>query len=345
MFEDKNPVRTELEQVGQSKLLQHLGEGLTKQQASSLSSFGDEAIVVKHESTTSVFSSDLLLENVHFDLTYVPLRHLGYKTVVVGVSRLIAMNVRPSQISLTLALSNRFSLEAVEELFTGVRLACQRLSIDIMGIQTTSSQSGLCIAISVIGQADETDIVYSHGGMDKQLLCVSGDLGGAYAGLLILQREKAVFMADPKMQPDLQGHEYVVERQLKPEARVDILDFFKEKGIKPTSMRCIDTGLAAAALQLARASALGCLLYEDKIPIDHSTYSTMETFDIHPTTTALNGGEDYELLFSIAQSDYETIKHNANISVVGHFTEKNSGCMLMPQNGPLIQLRAQEIDY
>ena len=333
--------RTELSELGEFKLIEHLKNHIKISQPSTITGIGDDAAVVKNELETTLISTDLLLEKVHFDLSYFPLKHLGYKAAVVNFSDLLAMNVKPRQMTVGLAVSNRFSLEAIEELYAGLLLACERYNVDLVGGDTSGSQAGLCLSATVIGQAQEADIVYRNGAKEHDLICVSGDLGSAYAGLLLLEREKAEFLANPNMQPDLQGYDYVLERQLKPEARYDILKLFSEKKIKPSAMIDISDGLASELLHICRESKVGCMLYESKIPIDPTACTTLEMFKILPTVGALNGGEDYELLFTIPQSDYDKIKDSHDITVIGHITEESSGCMLVPDNGSMIELKAQ----
>ncbi|MCL2414121.1 MAG: thiamine-phosphate kinase [Bacteroidales bacterium] len=344
MLENKSPARTELSELGEFKLIKHLEESIKLSQSSTIKGIGDDAAVIKNELEATLVSTDLLLEKIHFDLSYFPLKHLGYKAAVVNFSDLLAMNVKPRQITVGLAVSNRFSLEAVEEIYAGLLLACERYNVDLVGGDTSGSQTGLCLAVTAVGQAQESDIVYRNGAKEHDLICVSGDLGSAYAGLLLLEREKMEFLANPNMQPDLQGHDYVLERQLKPEARYDILDLFKEKNIKPTAMIDISDGLASELLHICHESKVGCMLYESKIPIDPTACSTLEIFNIFPTVAALNGGEDYELLFTIPQSDYDKIKDSQDITVIGHIVDENSGCMLVPDNGAMIPLKAQGLD-
>lgn len=341
MLTDKKPTRTELSAIGEFKLIEHLSQHIKLSQTSTIKGIGDDAAVLKNELETTLISTDLLMENIHFDLTYFPLKHLGYKAAIVGFSDLLAMHAKPRQITVGMAVSNRFSLEAIEEIYAGLNLACERYGVDLVGGDTSGSQAGLCLAITAVGQAQQADIVYRDGAKEHDLICVSGDLGSAYAGLLLLEREKAEYLANPAMQPDLQGNDYVLERQLKPEARFDMLDFFKEKNVKPTAMIDISKGLASELLQICKSSKVGCMLYEDKIPIDATACSTLEIFNILPTVAALNGGEDYELLFTIPQSDYEKIKDSHDISVIGHIVDENSGCMLVPENGTLIPIEAQ----
>jgi thiamine-monophosphate kinase len=341
MLTEKSQPRTELNSLGKFKLIEHLSQFVKLSQTSTIKGIGDDAAVIKNEMETTLISTDLLLEKVHFDLSYFPLKHLGYKAAVVNFSDLLAMNVKPRQITVGLAVSNRFSLEAIEEIYAGILLACERYDVDLVGGDTSGNQAGLCLAITAIGPSEQSDIVYRNGAKEHDLICVSGDLGSAYAGLLLLEREKAEFLANPNMQPDLQGHDYVLERQLKPEARYDILDLFKEKNIKPTAMIDVSDGLASEILHICRESKVGCMIYENKIPIDPTACSTLEIFNILPTVAALNGGEDYELLFTISQSDYDKIKDSHDITVIGHIVDENSGCNLVPENGTMIPIEAQ----
>jgi thiamine-monophosphate kinase len=286
-------------------------------------------------------STDLLVEGVHFDLAYAPLKHLGYKAVVVNLSDICAMNAIPTQITVSLALSNRFPLEAVEELYEGVKLACAHYKVDLIGGDTTSSTSGLMISVTAMGTAKESAITYRSGAQEKDLIVVSGDLGAAYLGLQILEREKAVFMEDKNMQPDLHGSEYVLERQLKPEARMDIVKMFQEMDLVPTSMIDVSDGLSSELLHLAKASNLGLQVYEEKIPCDPTVMTIAEEFKLNGVTCALNGGEDYELLFTVAQKDYDKIKANPNMTVIGYMVDKSSGTNLVSHDAKVFPLAAQ----
>ena len=292
MIEDKKQ-RTELSELGEFGLIDHLTKNIKLKHESTIKGVGDDAAVIDSKDKQSIVTTDLLIEGVHFDLTYTPLKHLGYKAAIVNFSDVYAMNAEPKQLVIGISASNRFSVESLEELYAGIYLACEKYNVDIVGGDTTSSPSGLFIAITVIGEANKEDVVYRGGAVKGDLLCVSGDLGSAYMGLLILEREKEVFKADPNMQPDLAGKDYVLGRQLKPEARKDIAGLLKEKEIKPTSMIDVSDGLASEILHLCKHSDLGCNLYEDKIPIDASTATTSEEFKIDPTIAALSGGEDY----------------------------------------------------
>jgi thiamine-monophosphate kinase len=286
----------------------------------------------------------MLVEGVHFDLTYVPLRHLGYKSVVVNVSDICAMNGEAKQILVSIALSNRFSLEAVEELYSGIRLACEKYGVDLIGGDTTSSLSGLVINITVIGEGHKDKVAYRSGAKEKDLLCVSGDLGGAYMGLQLLEREKAVFRENPKIQPDLEGKDYILERQLKPEARKDIVRLLSDLDVQPTSMIDISDGLASEILHICNQSEAGCELYEEKIPIDPQTYDTARQFNLDPTMCALSGGEDYELLFTIKIEDYDKIKNLPDFTVIGHITNKEKGRNLISKSGSVHPITAQGWD-
>ena len=341
-MEENKDIRTELDELGEFGLIDQLTQDFPLHNASSLKGVGDDAAVINHEGYRTLVSVDLLVEGVHFDMTYTPLRHLGYKAAVVNFSDIYAMNGTPTQIVVGLGVSNRYSVEALDELYAGIRLACENYNVDMVGGDTTSSQSGLVISITVIGQAKEEDVVYRSGAKPNDLLCVSGDLGGAYMGLLILEREKAEYLANPNMQPQLQGFDYVLERQLKPEARKDVIARLKELGIKPTSMIDISDGLASEVLHLCKESGVGCQLYEDKIPQDPTTVKLAKDFQIVPSITALNGGEDYELLFTINQKDYEKIQQmSEDITVIGFMTPDKGIAELITPDNHVIPLKAQ----
>jgi thiamine-monophosphate kinase len=336
--------RTELTELGEFGLIDHLTKGITLTHASSLKGVGDDAAVIENGDLLTLVSTDLLVEGVHFDLTYSPLRHLGYKSAVVNFSDIYAMNGTPRQITIGIAVSNRFSVEALEEFYEGVKLACNKYHVDIVGGDTTSSKSGLFISITVIGQGKKGEIVYRNTAQEHDLICVSGDLGSAYAGLLLLEREKAVFLADPNMQPDLEGYDYLVERQLKPEARKDFVELFKEKNILPTAMIDVSDGLASEVMHICKGSGKGCNIYEEKIPIDVSTINLCDNFNIDPTTAAMNGGEDYELLFTVSQKDYNIIKDFLEVSIIGHITDEGSGINLITRSGQSVPIEAQGWD-
>ncbi len=342
MFE--NTSRTELSQLGEFGLIKHLTEHITLHNSSTIKGVGDDAAVIEQSGKVTLLSTDMLVEGVHFDLTYVPLKHLGYKAIAVNVSDICAMNGTAKQITVSIAVSNRFSIEAVEELYSGMLMACDKYKVDLVGGDTTTSLSGLVISLSVLGEADKDDVVYRNGAKEKDLLVVTGDLGGAYMGLQILEREKAVYKENPNVQPDLEGNDYILERQLKPEARVDIIPLLKNLGVKPTSMIDISDGLASEILHICQQSNVGCNLYEDKIPMDSMTIARAHEFKLDPTICALSGGEDYELLFTINQKDFDKIKNHPDFTVIGHITDKASGANMITRSGSSIELTAQGWD-
>lgn len=338
----ENSGRTELTSLGEFGLINHLTEHVEIYNESSLKGIGDDAAVIKYDNDKSTLvSTDMLVEGVHFDLTYVPLKHLGYKAIIVNLSDIYAMNGTPKQVTVSIAASNRFSVEAIEELYAGMLFACKKYNVDLVGGDTTSSTSGLIISVTAIGEAKKEDIVYRNGAKEKDLVCVSGDLGGAYMGLQVLEREKFVFKDNPQLQPDLVGNDYILERQLKPEARMDIIELFKTLGIKPTSMIDISDGLASELMHLCTQSEVGCELYEDKIPLDPQTFDRAREFSLDPTVCALSGGEDYELLFTIPMSEYEKIKNVPDFTIIGHITPKASGLNLIAKAGTSHPITAQ----
>lgn len=339
----ENPSRTELSALGEFGLIERLASRIELQQASSVKGIGDDAAVIDPQGLHQVVTTDMLLEGVHFDLGYVPLKHLGYKAIVVNLSDVYAMNATPRQVIVALGLSNRFPVEAVDELYEGMLMACRNYGVDLVGGDTCSSRSGLVIGVTAIGAARPEEIVYRSGAKDNELLVVSGDLGGAYMGLQVLEREKAVF-TETGAQPDLVGHDYILERQLKPEARRDIIELLRQLDVRPTAMIDISDGLASEAIHIARSSGLGVRLYDEKLPIDPTTYQTARDFNLDPTTCALNGGEDYELLFTITQADYAKIKGNPSLTVVGHMIDASSGYRLVDRQGGEHELMAQGWD-
>jgi len=343
-MEFDNSIRTELSTLGEFGLIEHLTNHIELINTETVKGVGDDAAVLNSGNKHTVVTTDMLVEGVHFDLSYVPLKHLGYKSVVVNLSDVYAMNALPKQITVALALSSRFSLEAVEELYAGMLLACKKYGVDLVGGDTTSSAGGLVISITAIGYAEEKDLVYRHGALETNLLCVSGDLGGAYMGLQVLEREKTVFKENPNLQPDLEGKDYILERQLKPEARKDIIELFKKIGLTPTSMIDVSDGLASEILHICKQSKLGVELYEDKIPIDTLTYDTAREFNLDPTLCALSGGEDYELLFTIDMKDYDEVKNLPDFTVIGHMTNESKGKLLITKNGVVTELKAQGWD-
>jgi thiamine-monophosphate kinase len=342
-MQDNSTPRTELERLGEFGLINFLTKNIILKQNSTLKGVGDDAAVLSFEANKKcIITTDMLVEGVHFDLSYVPLKHLGYKAVMVNISDLAAMNAMPRQITVSIALSNRFSLEAVDELYQGIYLACEKSNVDVVGGDTTSSTSGLIISVTAIGEAIENELVYRDGARENDLIVVSGDLGAAYVGLQLLEREKDVYLSSNKqVQPDLEGHDYILERQLKPEARTDINELLKKLEVLPTSMIDVSDGLSSEMLHICTASGKGCNLYEEKIPIDPTTYNTAREFNLDPTVCALNGGEDYELLFTIDLKDFDKIKGNPNFTVIGHMTEQAQGCNLITKSGALYPLTAQ----
>lgn len=338
MFENKE--RTEISSLGEFGLIDHLTRNVKIINPSTLKGVGDDAAAIRPEGMLLV-TTDMLVEGIHFDLTYTPLKHLGYKSVIVNLSDICAMNAKPSQITISIGISNRFSLEAIEEFYAGVQLACEKYKVDLVGGDTSSSQKGFLISVTCIGFAKEEAIVYRSGAKAGDLICVTGDLGGAYTGLQLLEREKRIYLENPSIQPDLEGKDYIVERQLKPEARTDVIDLLESIQVKPTAMIDISDGLSSETLHLCKNSGTGCALYEEKIPIDPMTYETARQFNLDPTVCALSGGEDYELLFTVAQSDFEKIRNNPDISIIGHMTEPGEGCRLITRSGSSHELKAQ----
>lgn len=344
MLEDKTPQRTPLSQLGEFGLISHLTKNFDVKQASTLKSIGDDAAVLDFKGKKTVVSTDLLIEGVHFDLSYMPLKHLGYKAVVVNLSDIAAMNAKPTQITVSVAVSNRFPLEALEELFEGIAMAAKLYKVDVVGGDTTSSQKGMIISITALGEADEKDLVYRNGAKENDLLVVTGDLGSAYMGLQVLEREKQVFQVNPNNQPDLDNYTYLIERQLKPEARTDIRELLEKLEVKPTAMIDVSDGLSSEIIHICKQSKVGCNLFEEKIPIDPQFINVCEEFNIDSTTVAINGGEDYELLFTIALEDFDKIKANPNFTVIGHMTQESEGVHLVTRANTKIPLKARGWD-
>ncbi len=340
----ENTGRTELSSLGEFGLIKHLTQFIEIKNESTIKGIGDDAAVIDYKNKQIVISTDMLVEGVHFDLAYMPLKHLGFKSVSVNLSDIYAMNATPKQITVSLAISNRFSVEAMEELYSGLMMACRKHNVDIVGGDTTTSKSGLVISITAIGEADKEDIVYRNTAKEGDLLCVTGDLGAAYVGLQLLEREKKIFMESPGVQPDLEGNDYILERQLKPEARKDIPVLLKKLEVKPTAMIDISDGLSSEILHICTQSELGCNVYEEKIPIDPSTYNMAREFNLDPTICALSGGEDYELLFTIDSADFPKIKANPDITVIGHLTHAKEGVNLITKAGTSVTLTAQGWD-
>ena len=330
-----------IEELGEFGLISHLTEKFKDKREETIRSIGDDAAVIGKGKIKTVVSTDMLVEGVHFDLSYVPLKHLGYKAVVVNVSDIYAMNAEPKQITVSIAVSSKFPLEALEELYEGIHRACEVYNVDLIGGDTSTSLSGLTISITAIGEAEEPKIVYRNTAQDGDLLICSGDYGGAYMGLQLLEREKQVFKAAPSAQPKLDGNDYVLERQLKPEARKDIIKQLAEIEVVPTSMIDVSDGLASEIFHIATQSDLGCQIYEDKIPIDEATYNLARDFNLDPTVCALNGGEDYELLLTVSQTDFDKFKNNPFFSIIGHMTDKPSGVNMVIKDRSVVPLKAQ----
>ncbi len=340
-----NEIRTEIAALGEFGLIHHLTDNILLQNKTSIKGVGDDAAILSAPANEKcLVSTDMLVEGVHFDLSYVPLKHLGYKSVVVNLSDICAMNAVPHQIVVGLALSNRFSLEALDELYAGILMACNQYGVDLVGGDTTSSKSGLVISITAIGYEAEENIATRSGARENDLLVITGDLGGAYMGLQVLEREKTVFQTAPGAQPQLEGYDYILERQLKPEARRDIHGLLRSLDVRPTSMIDVSDGLASEIKHLAESSDVGFDLYEEKIPVSPKTIEAAKEFNLDFTTCALNGGEDYELLFTIKSSDYEKIKGNPSLTVIGHATTDAMGCRLITRSGEAIELKAQGWD-
>ena len=340
-----NQSKTELSRLGEFGLIRHLTSAIELKNPSSLKGVGDDAAVIDYGGPkVSVVSTDMLVEGVHFDLAYVPLRHLGYKAAIVNFSDIYAMNAQPKQLLVSIAISSNIPHDAVEDLYSGLLLASDRYGVDLVGGDTTSSQMGMVISCTAIGEGEKEKLAYRNGAKEKNLLCVSGDLGGAYMGLLLLEREKEVFKSDPKIQPDLEGNDYILERQLKPEARPDVIQMLNDLGIRPTSMIDVSDGLASELLHICDQSNVGAQLYEEKIPIDPMTYNRAREFNLDPTMCALSGGEDYELLFTIDMNDYEKLKNNADITVIGHITAKESGVNMVSKSNTVHPVTAQGWD-
>ena len=335
----KNKITT-LEELGEFGLIERITKKIKQYHESTILGPKDDAALISHNNKTLV-SADLLIEGIHFDMTFTPLKHLGYKAVVVNLSDIYAMNGTPKQITVSLGFSSKYTLEAIDEFYDGILLACEKYKIDIIGGDISSSVSGLVISISALGEINENNMVKRNGAEENDLIVVSGDLGGAYMGLTVLQREKEVWKSNPNMQPELDNFNYVLERQLKPEARKDIIEFLADRKIKPTSMIDISDGLASEIIHLCKQSNVGCQLYEEKLPIDQQTYQTAMDFNLNPSTCALNGGEDYELLFTVKQKDFEEISKNTKLTIIGHITKKGSGYNLIGHGDTSIPITSQ----
>tara|TARA_R110002072_G_scaffold85225_1_gene192986 strand:+ start:67910 stop:68956 length:1047 start_codon:yes stop_codon:yes gene_type:complete len=340
MLENKNTSKTDISQLGEFGLIEHLTKRFDILQKTTIKGIGDDAAVLDPKAQI-VVTTDMLVEGVHFDLSYMPLKHLGYKSVMVNLSDVYAMNAVPTQITVSIAVSNRFPVEALEELYDGIATAAKLYNVDVVGGDTTSSTSGLIISVTAIGQAKKDQLVYRDGAKENDLLVVTGDLGAAYLGLQILEREKQVFKVNPNSQPDLDAYTYLIERQLKPEARKDIGKLLEELEVKPTSMIDISDGLSSEIIHICKNSKVGCNLYEDKIPLDPQVISTCEEFKMDSTTIALSGGEDYELLFTVSTEDFPKIKANPHLTVIGHITQESEGIHLITRANTKIPLVAR----
>ncbi len=333
--------RTEIATLGEFGLIEHLTKKISLKNSSTKKGIGDDAAVLDYTGKKTLVTTDLLLEGIHFDLTYTPLKHLGYKSAVVNFSDIYAMNGQPKQITVSIGISKRFSVEDIEQIYEGILLACDKYGVDLVGGDTTSSLTGLMISITCIGEGEEGKIVYRNTAQNTDLICVSGDLGAAYMGLQLLEREKVVLATSADVQPDFAGKDYILERQLKPEARKDIIEIFKKKNILPTSMIDISDGLSSEIMHICKESNMGCRIYEEKLPIDYETASMAEEFNMNLSTAALNGGEDYELLFTVPLSMYEKIAQIPEIRIIGHITEPQYGTMLVTRDGQEFALKAQ----
>jgi thiamine-monophosphate kinase len=340
-----NKGRSEIQELGEFGLIDRIASHFSLTNPTSLKGIGDDAAIISSMGSDFLMSTDMLVEGVHFDLAYVPLQHLGYKAVAANVSDIAAMNGKAEQITVSLALSNRFSVDAVDALYKGIKAACENYKVDLVGGDTTSSVSGLIISITVIGRAAKERIALRSGARPNDIICATGDLGAAFMGLQVLEREKQVFLVDPNMQPSLEKYEYMIGRQLKPEARTDIVFDLEESGVIPTSMIDISDGLASELLHLSKHSGTGVRIYEDKIPIDHTTYETAVEFNLDPVTCALNGGEDYELLFTIRKEDQEKIKNHPDIHMIGYIHERKEENVMITKQGNVVPLRAQGWDH
>lgn len=341
MTEEKNQPLRSIEELGEFALIDHLTGQFTSLRRETLKAIGDDAALLDMGNQKTVVSTDMLVEGIHFNLSYMPMRHLGYKSVVVNLSDICAMNARPTHITVSISISNRFSLEALEAFYQGVHDACARYKVDLVGGDTTASLKGMTISVTAMGNVTEERVAFRSGAQENDLVVVSGDLGAAYLGFQVLERERQVFEVNPKHQPDLEPYHYIVQRQLKPEARLDIVELLEALEVVPTSMIDISDGLSSEALHLSKQSELGIALYEDKLPVDLTVISGCDEFNLNPTVAVLSGGEDYELLFTVKQDDFLKIKGNPNLTVIGHMTEKASGAQLVLRSGELAELKAQ----
>ncbi|MBL6730357.1 MAG: thiamine-phosphate kinase [Bacteroidia bacterium] len=339
MFEHKD--KTSISSLGEFKLIDHITEPFKITKSETVLGIGDDAAILESKGKLQVISTDMLIENIHFDIMYSPLVHIGYKAISSNISDICAMNANTSQVLVSVALSSKYTLQAVEELYVGIRAACEKFDVQLIGGDTSSSVTGLVISVTAIGYADQKKITKRSGAKEGDLICVSGDLGGAYMGLQILEREKQVYLESKEMQPDLEGKDYIVGRQLRPEARKDIVDLLEKLDVVPNAMIDISDGLSSELFHLCKQSNIGVKIYEDKLPIDQLTYDTALEFNLSPTTCAMNGGEDYELLFTIPQSDYDKIKNSMDITTIGYCTAAHEGKELVTKSGNVVPLEAQ----
>ncbi|MDE5419369.1 thiamine-phosphate kinase [Labilibaculum sp. DW002] len=340
-MQENNAKGTDISTLGEFGLIKHLTKNIKLKHESSNVGVGDDAAVIDCKNKKTVVTTDLLVEGIHFDLMYTPLRHLGYKAIVVNVSDVYAMNAEPKQVTVSLAISKRFTLEAIDEIYEGINMACEKYNVDLVGGDTTSSLTGLCISVTAIGEADEDQIAYRSGAKANDLICVSGNLGAAYAGLQLLDREKRIFENNPEIQPDLTGHDYILERQLKPEARKDIFESLQDAKIVPTAMIDVSDGLSSELFHICEDSKVGCQIYEEKIPIDYETHKMAEELNMNYSVFALNGGEDYELLFTVPLDKFDAIEEMEDVKVIGHITNESKGKYLVTRDGVEIELQAQ----
>ena len=334
--------RTEISTLGEFGLIDHLTKGFPLVNKSSVKGVGDDAAVLFMDGDKRVLlTTDLLLEGIHFDLQYTPLRHLGYKAAVVNFSDIYAMNGRPTQLTVSIGVSKRFCIEDLEELYSGIRIACEHYGVDLVGGDTSASMTGLCLSVTCVGEAGEDEIVYRNGAKENDLICVTGNLGAAYMGLQLLEREKLVFAGNENVQPDFEGKDYILQRQLKPEARRDVIESLRQHGVKPTSMMDVSDGLASELMHLCSQSNTGCRVFEDKIPIDYQSAVMAEELNMNIVTAALNGGEDYELVFTVSLDDYDKIVPIEHVNIIGHMTKPELGLNLVGRNGEELSLKAQ----
>ncbi len=340
-MEQQQPSRTEIASLGEFGLIEHLTKNFELHNASTILAVGDDAAVIDHFGKQTVVTTDLLIEGVHFDLMYTPLKHLGYKSVMVNLSDVYAMNATPTQITMSIGISNRFGVEALDEFYEGVYIACEKHGVDLVGGDTSSSQKGFIISVTAIGEVAPDAFVKRSTAQKGDLICATGDFGGAFLGLTLMEREKRIFLENPQIQPDLEGEDYIVKRLLKPEARKDIIDFLAENNIVPTAMMDVSDGISSEVLHLCKQSGLGCRIYEGKLPIHESSRNAAFKFGLDPTVCALNGGEDYELIFTLKQEDYDKITFNEEISVIGYMTEMEEGCKLLTKGGNTFDITAQ----